>query len=290
MKQYILSSFISKVGGGNLAAVVLDDKGLSREQMLAIAKENNLSETAFVDLKSSDMKNWVIRYYTPMEEVDICGHAALASFYLLDNIGKIDSHEVFHKTKAGKLSVIKKEKMFFIEMKTPEIIDFFTIDEVMDFTTLNEQDILPNKTGNISIVSTGLKDAIIMVSSLRVLKDTKIKKERMIYHCNRKNIIGAHIVSRETIEDDSDFAVRNFAPAVGIDEESATGTSNASLIYYAIHEGIGKRKERPYKIEQGYFMESPSNIYVYPDNNEVTEIYVGGNVKVIDSMELGVRY
>lgn len=281
MKQYILSSFISKHGGGNLAAVVLDDKGLSREQMLTIAKNNNLSETAFVDLNDSDLSNWTIRYFTPMEEVDICGHAALASFYLLNEIGSIKSNEIFHKTNAGKLRVIKKQDLFFIEMKAPEIVDFFSIDEVLDFTTLNEKNILPNKEGKVSIVSTGLKDAIILVSSLNVLKNMKIKKERMVYHCNRKNIIGAHIVSRETIEDDSDFAVRNFAPAVGIDEESATGTSNASLIYYMISEGMQVRKESPYKIEQGYFMKSPSNIFVYPVYREKIELYVGGRARII---------
>lgn len=286
MKQYIIASFVSKHGGGNLAAVVLDDKGLSEEQMLEMAKKNNLSETAFVDLKNSDNKNLTIRYFTPVEEVDICGHAALASFYLLNELGSIDSHGLFHKTKAGKLRIIKRENMFFIQMKEPKIVDYFSIDEVMDFTTLKENDILPNRKGNISIVSTGLKDAIIIVSSLKVLKDMKIYRENMIYHCNKKNIIGAHVVSRETIEDDSDFAVRNFAPAVGIDEESATGTSNASLIYYMIDQGLEERRERPYKIEQGYFMKSPSNIYVYPDYQETIELYVGGKAEIIHCEEL----
>ncbi len=288
MKQYIISSFISKYGGGNKAAVVLDDRGLEPEQMLGIAKMNNLSETAFINLEKSDKVNYEIRYFTPSEEVDICGHAALASFYILDKTGKISFDEVFHKTKAGRLRVIKKENMYFVQMKAPEIGDYFSIDEVIDFTTLRAEDILLNKKGNVSIVSTGLKDAIIEVSSLKALKEMRINKERMIYHCNKKNIIGAHIVSRETIEKDSDFIARNFAPAVGIDEESATGTSNASLIYYMIHEGLAEEKERAYKIEQGYFMESPSNIHVYTLFKDSIEIYVGGKAQVVEIEEIGV--
>ncbi len=288
MKQYIISSFISKDGGGNKAAVVLDDKGLTEEQMLGIAKKNNFSETAFINLGKSDNRNYEIRYFTPFEEVDICGHAALASFYILDETGMISADEIFHKTKSGRLRVIKKESMFFVQMKAPEVINYFSIDEVTDFTTLKAEDILLNKKEKVTIVSTGLKDAIIEVSSLKALKEMKIKKERMIYHCNKKNIIGAHIVSRETIEKDSDFAVRNFAPAVGIDEESATGTSNASMIYYMINEGLAAKEERTYKIEQGYFMESPSNIYVYPLFKDSIEIYVGGKACVIETGEISV--
>lgn len=83
MKQYILSSFISKFGGGNKAAVVFDDEGLNEKDMKAIAKYNNFSETAFISIKESCYPDFNIRYFTPEEEVDICGHAALASFSFL---------------------------------------------------------------------------------------------------------------------------------------------------------------------------------------------------------------
>lgn len=276
MKQYIISSFTSRLGGGNKAAVVLDDKGLNDEQMLNIAKKNNYSETAFIDLEKSADNSYAIRYFTPAEEVDICGHAALAAFYLLDLINNFGTRDLYHKTKAGNLKVINRDGIFFMQMKAPKIIEHFAIEEVIGFTTLKKEDIIPNKLGKVSIVSTGLKDAIIEVSSLQVLKELKIRKRKMIDFCKRKNIIGAHIVSRETIENDSDFFTRNFAPAVGIDEESATGTSNASLIYYIINENNNEVKDVPYKIEQGYFMGRPSNIYVFTKFNKTIEIFVGG--------------
>ena len=281
MKQYIISSFTSKLGGGNKAAVMIDEKGLTVEQMLYIAKKNNFSETAFIDLKKSADCKYVIRYFTPEEEVDICGHAALASFYLLDLINNIGFEHIYHKTKAGELKVLKKDEMFFIQMKAPEEIGCFDMQEVIDFTTLKREDIIPNKLGKISIVSTGLKDAIIEVSSLEILKELKIQKRKMIDFCKRENIIGAHIVSRETIENDSDFFARNFAPAVGIDEEPATGTANASLIYYMIKEKNSNFNSITYKIEQGYFMGSPSNIYVYIEPGDPIGMFVGGKAKLI---------
>lgn len=285
MKQYILSSFISKSGGGNKAAVVFDDKGLTEKDMKAIARYNNFSETAFISIKESCYQNFKIRYFTPEEEVDICGHAALASFFILDNLGYLEKEEAYHLTRAGKLKVIKMKDLFYIQMKEPEITGYVELEDIGQITTLKEQDVITDANGKISIVSTGLKDAIIEVGSMKTLIDMNIKKEEMIAFCKNKNIIGAHVVSRETIEEDSDFSCRNFAPAVGIDEESATGTSNASLIYYMKTMAKEKVKDASFKIEQGYFMNSPSNIFVYYDEKE-KEIYVGGMAQILERQEL----
>lgn len=286
MKQYILSSFVSSNGGGNKAAVVFDDMGLNENQMKTIAKFNNLSETAFISMKESYYPDFTIRYFTPVEEVDICGHAALASFYILDKLGCFSGQEAYHMTKAGKLKVIKKDDIFLIQMKKAEIVGYAEIDEIKRITTLKDDDIVPDINGKVSIISTGLKDAIIEVNSLDILRSMDINKNEMIDFCNRNGIVGAHVVSRETIEDDSDFSCRNFAPAVGIDEESATGTSNASMIYYMKNLARNREVKHEFKIEQGYFMGSPSNIYVFTDDNENEEIYVGGKAQIIESKEL----
>jgi len=286
MKQYILSSFVSKIGGGNKAAVVLDDVSLCDNEMKNIAKMNNLSETAFISIQESKDNNFVIRYFTPMEEVDICGHAALASFNILDELGRLKGNEFYHSTKAGSLKVVKSEGIFYIEMKKPEIVGYASIDEILDITSLKEEEIIPDVNGRISIISTGLKDAIIEVASLNILKEMSIIKEKMINFCKRKGIVGAHVVSRETLESDSDFACRNFAPAVGIDEESATGTSNGSLVYYMKNLAKNRLNKNSFKIEQGYFMDSPSNIYVYTDNSHDIRIFVGGKTKTLEIQEL----
>lgn len=286
MKQYTISSFVSKLGGGNKAAVVLDDKNLTEIEMQSIANRNNYSETAFINIEESDKENYSIRYFTPTEEVDICGHAALASFYLLDVLGYIGSSEIYHKTNAGRLKVIKNDDVFLVQMKNPEIVGYCSIDDIIEITDLKKEEIIPNKEGRISIVSTGLKDAIIEVASLDILKKMSINKGKMVSYCRTKNIIGAHVVSRETIETDSDFACRNFAPAVGIDEESATGTSNASLMYYIMYEKKEEIKSTPYKIEQGYFMDSPSNIYVYTFEKGKNEIFVGGKAAILETKDV----
>jgi PhzF family phenazine biosynthesis protein len=278
LQQYIISSFISEYGGGNKAAVVFDNLGLSDCQMLELAKKNNFSETAFIDFGNSDEDKFSIRYFTPSEEVDICGHAALASFQVLKQLGYIKSKTAYHLTKAGELKVLLEDNTILIEMKRPEVALQLTKETIMKTTDICEAKIIPGKNGLVDVISTGLKDIILEVDGIETLKNMNIIKDKMIEVCKEYELIGMHVVSRETIEPNSDFCCRNFAPAVGIDEESATGTSNASLLYYIIRNSNDFDYNKTYKIEQGYFMNSPSNIYVKADR-ETGSIFVGGIAK-----------
>ncbi len=279
MRQYVINSFVSDDGGGNKAAVVFDDMGLSDRQKLELARINNFSETAFIDIKSSDANKFSIRYFTPAEEVDICGHAALASFQVLKQLGYIKDIIVYHRTKAGELKVLLDGDTLLIEMKRPEVVMQVTKEIIMKIADVSEAKIIPGKDGMIDVISTGLKDIILEVDGIETLKNMSIYKDKMIEVCKEYDLVGMHVVSRETIEKDSDFCCRNFAPAVGIDEESATGTSNASLLYYIISNSDNFDYNKTYKVEQGYFMDSPSNIYVRADR-DTGSIFVGGIAKV----------
>lgn len=279
MKQYILSSFVSKNGGGNKAAVVLDDKGLNDKEMLELAKKNNFSETAFIDFKRSRDNKFTIRYFTPTEEVDICGHAALASFYVLKQLGYINGSVSYHKTKAGELKVLIENDSILIEMKKPEVVMQLETDTVLGTIDIDRNSIVADVDEKVSVISTGLKDIILEVDNLDTLKKMNIKRDDMISVCNKYDLIGLHVVSRETVETSSDYCCRNFAPAVGIDEESATGTSNASLLYYMLRKQKDFNYDKVYKVEQGYFMNSPSNIFVKAEK-ESGSIFVGGMARI----------
>lgn len=80
--MYHVDAFTEILFGGNPAAVVLDARGLNEEQMLNIAKEMNLSETAFV-FPTDNNTEYILRFFTTTGEVDLCGHATIASFFLL---------------------------------------------------------------------------------------------------------------------------------------------------------------------------------------------------------------
>jgi PhzF family phenazine biosynthesis protein len=100
---YVLSAFVKDGQGGNPAGVVLNAEALSVNQMKEIARTLGYSETAFVS--PDENANFQIRYFTPNEEVDLCGHATIAVFSLLSQKGLIQSGTHLIQTKAGQLHV-----------------------------------------------------------------------------------------------------------------------------------------------------------------------------------------
>ncbi len=104
---YQVDAFTSKIFGGNPAAVVPLEKWLDDETLQNIAAENNLSETAFF-VKSGD--HYEIRWMTPVNEVPLCGHATLASAYIIFNFIEKDLTGVKFSSKSGELIVEKKRR------------------------------------------------------------------------------------------------------------------------------------------------------------------------------------
>ena len=86
MKQYVVDAFADRVFEGNPAAVCLPEAWPSEEQMMAITRENNLSETAFAVREGED---WRLRWFTPGGEIDLCGHATLAAAYAISRFVEI---------------------------------------------------------------------------------------------------------------------------------------------------------------------------------------------------------
>src|SRR5688572_16832756 len=109
IRLFQIDAFTDKLFSGNPAAVCLLDKWIDDDLMQAIARENNLAETAFVVAKGKDFE---IRWFTPTTEVDLCGHATLASAFILFNLLDYpDSLIRFYSPRSGLLRVKKNEKM-----------------------------------------------------------------------------------------------------------------------------------------------------------------------------------
>ena len=100
LAMYQVDAFPGRLFGGNPAAVVLLDSELPEQTMQAIAAENNLSETAFFVPENGE---YAIRWFTPAAEVDLCGHATLASAYVITRFAAPDLTRVIFNTKSGQL-------------------------------------------------------------------------------------------------------------------------------------------------------------------------------------------
>lgn len=115
MKQYIVDAFTSKPFSGNPAAVCVMDKWPSEESMMKLAMENNLSETAFIVKEEA---GYHLRWFTPGTEVELCGHATLASAYVILNFYEPESHKVKFNTLSGQLTVRRSKDLYAMDFPT----------------------------------------------------------------------------------------------------------------------------------------------------------------------------
>ena len=118
---YQVDAFTDRLFSGNPAAVCPLEEALSEEQMQSIAMENNLSETAFIDLSESP---FLIRWFTPLAEIDLCGHATLASSRILfdDYLGS-DTREIYFSSNSGPLQALKRGEQIFCLLYTSDAAD-----------------------------------------------------------------------------------------------------------------------------------------------------------------------
>ncbi len=290
---YQLDSFTDKAFGGNPAAVVLDAEDLNKDQMLMIAREMSLSETAFVlDSKVSDY-DYEVRFFTPTKEVELCGHATIATFSILVEKGIIKPNKnkiiVRQKTLAGILPVeiyFKENNIWRIMMIQAKPKYCFTINDISEIASImgiSQDNIgLQGFDAKVMAYSTGLPDILLPVKSLDILKKINPDFSSLKKYSRDYNVVGVHAF---TIKDYDNLLIscRNFAPAYGINEESATGTSNGALSAYLIKSGIINIDEKVSLIcEQGYFMNRPSQIFVEVKRNQDDLIIkVGGKAVLV---------
>lgn len=273
MNIYKVNAFSFNEKGGNPAGVVIEGNNLSENEMLKIAKEVGFSETAFIS--KSNVADYKVRFFTPTDEVDLCGHATIATFSLLNSKKLLKKNTLTQETKAGILEINIVDNTIFMEQLNP--IKYETIDSKIIAKSLgiNEKDII----SPVSVFSTGLKDIIVHVKSLEVINNLK-PNFNLITNISREfKSTGYHIFTLETVNN-STAHCRNFAPLYGINEESATGTASGALSGYLISNKLVEFRngENNFVFEQGYTMNTPSEIKVILsiENNSITKVVVGG--------------
>lgn len=231
MKYYIVDAFTDHPFGGNTAGVVLlegngfPDDGLMQD----IAAELRYSETAFV--RRDGNNRYTVRYFTPKGEVDLCGHATIATFSLLHHLGLADG-PCSLRTLACELEVTAGQHVM-MQMAAPRIIA--TIEETSEiYNALGIRDYQP--TLPVQVVSTGLPDLMIQMPSVEVLNALQPDMEAIAELTRQHEAISFHVFA---FADDGYTAhVRDFAPVCGVPEESATGTANAALTHYLATHGV----------------------------------------------------
>lgn len=211
LKIFQIDTFTDKLFSGNPAAVCILEQWLPDDLMQSIAHENNLAETAFIVPIGKDFE---IRWFTPTTEVDLCGHATLASAFVLFNLlGYTESTIRFYAPRSGWLSVTKMEDMLYLDFPTDDLEFINGMQHTIEYCI----GIKP------TAVYKGKTDYIAIIDNEKVLKNL-IPNLTEISKLNARGLI----VTSEG--DQVDFVSRFFAPQSGINEDPVTGSAHTSLL------------------------------------------------------------
>jgi PhzF family phenazine biosynthesis protein len=220
---YQIDAFTNKLFGGNPAAVIPLKKWLPDDLMQQIALENNLSETVFFVASVKKGVDYDIRWFTPKLEINLCGHATLASAYVIFNILKEKKKTVSFSCKSGPLSV--KKKKHILEMDFPS----WKPERINDYS----KELLAS-LGNPEIAGVYKnRDCLIELLDEETLK--KIEPDFTLMKKTGEKVI---ITAPGKVVD---FVSRFFAPSAGVDEDPVTGSAHSQLIPFW-SEKLGKDK------------------------------------------------
>lgn len=210
LSVYIIDAFTSRLFHGNPAAVCPLDTWLPDALMQQIAAENNLAETAFLVPEGS---GWRLRWFTPMEEIELCGHATLASAFVLAKLLPERTDFRFH-TLSGELVVTRSGDRFTLDFPSRPLIP------------LADNQTLSVVLGVEVVASTSTaKNLIAELRDAHVVQTLQPDFGRIL-------ALGCHAVMVTARGIDCDFVSRFFAPKVGINEDAVTGSAHCSLVPY----------------------------------------------------------
>ena len=215
---YQVDSFTNKPFAGNPAGVCVLQEERDEQWMQDVAKEMNLSETAFL-LKGDDGYN--LRWFTPAVEVELCGHATLASAHILWETGMLKPGEQarFH-TLSGLLTADKRGDWY--EM------DFPAKSEIPAETPTNLVDALGADVGlGVKNIAANQFDFLVEVASESIVREMQPDFKQL----SKFPVRGVIVTSRASA-DNYDFVSRFFAPAAGVNEDPVTGSAHCFLSPY----------------------------------------------------------
>ena len=283
MRAYVMDAFSERIFGGNQAGVVLPDRPLDDGTMRKIAAEFKHSETAFVTVNEDG--SVTLRYFTPAGEVDLCGHATVASFALLRREGLLPDGSHTAHTKASDLTVEVSGDTVWMDMAPPQLLRKLTKEEWPELYAaygLTEDD----RPEGLEpwIVSTGLADIMMPVRDHETLIRAVQNEAAVTELSRRHDVTGVHMFCPGG--DACTAYCSNYAPLYDIPEECATGTSNGALTYYLyLHGMVRPLQENTFL--QGEHMGRPSLIRsrLYDSGGTVT-VRIGGSAVMSMSCDI----
>jgi PhzF family phenazine biosynthesis protein len=213
LTQYVVDAFTANIFGGNPAAIIVLENWLDEKLMQQIAAENNLSETAFVVKENDDYR---IRWFTPLSEINLCGHATLASAHILYNHLNYDKPQINFQSKSGLLKVSRNNNLLTLDFPTDVLKEISLTLEMKTAFKITPQKALEGK------------NIVLLVFA----NQTEIENLNPDFDLIKN--IHPHGIICTAKGNEVDFVSRCFYPNFGVNEDPVTGSAHTALpVYWA---------------------------------------------------------
>ena len=259
MKQYIVDAFTNKPFSGNPAAVCVMDEWPSEESMMKLAMENNLSETAYI---VKEDKGYRLRWFTPGTEVELCGHATLASSFVILNFYEKESNEVRFNTLSGELIITKKGNRYEMNFPTYDLKEIPVTDDM-------------EKAYGVRPIKAVLGLDLICVF------ETEEQVRNMNPNQNLLIAIPGRIQNATAKGKDTDCVSRSFCPKLSIAEDPVCGSAHCQIAEHWSKE-LGKKEIDAYQA-------SMRGGYLHCELLENERIAISGEATLVAISEIKVN-
>ena len=221
MKQYVVDAFADRVFEGNPAAVCLPEPWPDGQQMLSIARENRLPETAFAVREGAD---WHLRWFAPSGEVSLCGHATLAAAYAICRFVEPEAETLHFQTLSGPLTVRRRGELFELDLPAYPLKQLEVTDQIVDALGARPREVWR------------ARDLVCVFDDPRTVMELKPDLDKV------KALKGALMqVTAPGTGAAYDCVSRTFAPKMGLPEDPVCGSGHCHIVPYWA-ERLGKRE------------------------------------------------
>ncbi len=278
---YQVDAFTSYPLGGNPCAILFDTDALDEATMLAIAREMNLSETAFV--RRSASADFGVRYFTPAEEIPLAGHPTIATTFALVDSGRLKlsagyttiqlelKHgpipvEIYSQGAEVQRIVMTQRKPQFLSIHDPAL--------VLPIFGLRLEDLLPGAP--IQTVSTGTPQLMLPLRSLEALRSARLDVAAYEQYRNRTDFFSPHLFCLEGVTPAGQTFARHFGTPPDLMEDPFTGSATGGMAAYLWRYNL--ISQPAFVAEQGHWMSRPGQgtAEVIGPRDDIQTVKVGG--------------
>jgi trans-2,3-dihydro-3-hydroxyanthranilate isomerase len=286
-----VDAFTDQPLGGNPCAVVFDADDLDETICLAIAREMNLPETAFVS--RSDVADFGARYFTPAEEIPLAGHPTIATAFALVDSGRLVLKDavtsITFKLMVGLIRVTIYQDhgvvaSIMMEQKKPLFLNTYTPEEVLPIFGLKPADALPGRP--IQTVSTGTPQLMVPLTGHDALRRARLDIRSLEEFRRRADFFSPHLFCLQGATQSGATFARHFGTPPDLLEDPFTGSATGGMAAYLWH--YGQIPNPRFTAEQGHWMNRPgqAQVEVVGPPGDIEAVRVGGKAVTVMRGEL----